>query len=144
MAYKWQARVLYRMKRAYECTLTNNKRQCTYTEVHHEVHHEVHGGPKRKWETVNEESVKRARLAAREICKRTASMELNNPSKRQRVSTDIMDEILELRRRVHELSSFQQEAYKVIAGQTARIRQLEHMSYSSPNQMHICQYVAAR
>ena len=71
-------------------------------------------------------------------------MELNNPSKRQRVSTGIMDELLELRRRVQELSAFQQEAYKVIAGQTARIRQLEHMSYSLPNQMQICQYVAAR
>lgn len=134
MAYKWQARVLYRMKRAYECTLTPNKRQCTYSEV----------SSKRKWEGLVNEPGKRARHTVPEVHKRPASTELTNGCKRQRTSNVLLDEILELRMRVHELSAFQQKAYQVIAGQTARIRQLEHMSYSSPNQMHICQFVAAR
>jgi len=130
------------MKRGYECTMFPTGSDGSHYKRHrHEERPRYEAHRKRAGEELTNPS-KRPRYEEQQ--KRTASMELNNPSKRQRVSNGLLDELQQLRMRVCELTAFQRDAYKVIAGQTARIRQLEHMTYSSPNQMHICNYVAAR
>ena len=138
MAYTLYPRQSYKvkMKRRFSTTETSVKRHC-HT-VGHTVCHTT-PQPTRKRAAAfaaafaDLPDLKRRRegsgacsVACLVRTKRPCDTDTDTACKRTCVRSPLEEELVQLKHEVHELRAFRRQAYKVLAGQSARVRQLEN------------------
>lgn len=124
------------MKRRFSTTETSVKRHC-HTVCHTVCHTTPQPTRKRAAAFADLPDLKRRRegsvacsvaclVRTKRPCDTDTDTDTDTACKRMCMRSPLEEELVQLKHEVHELRAFRRQAYKVLAGQSARVRQLEN------------------